>query len=247
MKKCKLLIILALLLVWGCEEKASLPLEQPVEELLGEELIVEEEKEEENLLSPEEIAEKLLEKEGQIVSMKRGLDQALAVVEVIIKKDNEYYLYLVDPYEEKILSRKKTDYSYDELSLEEAHFLAREALVGRTDLRGIYVFDDHYRFVFEKEAVGWEVKLDKNTKESEVLGEVLLDELGGRINMDLFQAIKKTQVIYGKLDIKEIYYKPWTDSESQIVIKAQQDIEGALLEKTFIMNTYSGVITVENN
>lgn len=241
MKKIKLLLLAMLIFLWACEEKKEvqpLPLESPRQE-------VEIEKEDKPI-SPEEMAILLVEEEASIISVKRGLYNAQAVLEVLAEKEGELFLYLIDPEEETIISITKKETTSEEMSLEQAHFLARQALEGTTELRGIKVFEDHYLFTFEKESVGWEVRLDKNSQKAEVLGETPLSELEGSINMDLFQAIKKTEVIYGKLDIKEIYYEPWNDSNSYIVMKAHQNLEGDNPLKIFEMDTYSGVITVKD-
>lgn len=232
------ILLLLLLFLAGCEnEKLPLPpLDPPEEEIV--------EMEEEEILTPEETAEALLHSEGKILSIKRSLDHAVVVVEVRVEKEGEILVYIVDPALEKILSITKEQ--AQELTLEEAHFLAREALGGTTRVRSIMVFDNYYQFVFEKEKKGYEVQLDKASQEAQLLGESVLSELRGKINMDLFQAVQKTEVIYGKLDILELYYKPWDDSVSHIVIKARQEEGGAWVTRIFEMDTYSGVISVTN-
>lgn len=240
MKRAKILALVFVILLWSCEEKKELlPLEEPPQEDLVEE--------EEISLTPEELAIFLIGDEASIISVKRGLYNAEAVLEVLVEKEKEQFLYLIDPREEKIISLTKKEETSDEMSLEQAHFLARGALEGNTELRAIKVFEDHYLFTFEKENKGWEVSLDKASQRAEMIGEVALSELLGSINMDLFQAINKTEIIYGKLDIKEIYYEPWNDTVSHIVIKAQQNVEGEVLSKIFEMDTYSGVISVKSD
>lgn len=237
--RTKILLMIIVLLLWGCEEiKEPLPLEEPVEEVTIEE---------EEILTPEDIAQDLIGEEGDIISVKRRLDNAIAVLEVLVQDGDEQLVYLLDPEEKKIISVTKKEVSSEEISLKEGHFLARQALEGTTVLRGIKVFDESYIFTFEKQNKAWEVALDKNSQKAKVLGEVPLSELADIINMDLFQAIKKTEVIYGKLDVKEIYYEPWNDSVSYIIIKAQQNIDGEVVSKMFEMDTFSGVISVKND
>ncbi len=239
MSKLKLLLPLMVLLLWGCQEKkVPLPLEEPPQETVIEQ--------EEEVLTPEEMALQLIGEKASIITFKRRLDNGIAVLEVLVEEGGEQFVYLIDPEEKKIISLVKREETSEELSLEEAHFLAREALGGTTILRGIKISQGGYLFTFEKETKGWEVKLDKNSQKAEVLGEVPLSELLGKINMDLFQAIKKTEVIYGQLYISEVYYEPWNDSVSHIVIKAEQKVDGIMVSKIFEMDTYSGVITATN-
>ena len=232
------LLIFMVIILAGCDkneppvvEEVDISPEPPVE-------VVEEVEEEKDL---DDLARELLEDQGEIVDIKRLLVEDVPLLEVVLKSQEGKFVYRIDPIKEEIISREKFD-QLGKLSLDEAHFLARQALGGTTELRGVWTDGDDYRFLLEKEGVGYEIEVTSSSSEGRILGERELESLTGAVNMGLLEALHKLEVIYGKLELRELYYRPGDDHSSYVVIEGEQEISGEWHLRSFEMETYGGVI-----
>lgn len=224
----RVFILFMLLLLLGCQEERAPE--------VPEELVEVEEHEEPRDL--EEMARSMVASEGDVLAIKRVLRDEIPLVEVSLKRQDGLFIYSIDPIQEEIVSVEPAE----ELDLKKAHFLARAPVMGTTELRGVWIQEDSYLFLFEQDKRGFEVELDKISQEARLIGEKSLEELTGKVNMDLFEALEKFEVIYGEIILEKLYYEPGDDHSSYIVIEGKQEIGGELVHRSFEMETYGGVI-----
>ena len=234
----KILIVFFILLLVACSN-SELPAEAPKEDVDEVIEVVKEVKEEESL-EGEELVKSLLAGKGDILDIKRVFDPEKPYFEVLLRVEKDYLIYKIDPLEKEIISvEEKENQIFD---LEQAFFRAKELLPGADGLHAMVYKDGLYVLTILRGEEAFEVALDKLGLFTELLGPVEQEEIEGRVRMDLFQAIEKFHVIYGDIDLREIYYRSGNDYSAFIVMGGYQEFDGQEVYRTFEINTYDGVI-----
>ena len=243
MKKLSL-FLLALLLI-GCNQLKE-PLPTPATEI-GEEASIEEEKKPpKEFLSPEQIAEKIAlddAGEGRIISLLTREHNSVPVIEVLIQKEKERLVYLVDPQIKSIESVVTKDQADKGLSLEEGHFLTREHSDASSQLREIEVKEDAIYYTLKEGKGGKVFGVDKNTRKVEQVQEIQeIFDLKGDVYIDLFQALQKIGILLGDVEVQYLGYIPNNKETGAIEVRVFVEEEGETLLRTLRLDTYSGVV-----